>query len=233
MRNYEFKVPRKLIKKFYSHPEKYGDYVVDLKNGMYTDLYRYENGEFITITNDAKIIAYLTEGTKIKDVIKMGNIKAAYSGAIIVSKILNFPLPELYIIEETKLPNKEITAIYSFKENEIIFNEDWINRSEWIEVLITAFHEMRHAYQSYCVRTKTRETAETLKIWEDEIKGYIMPSGNNNEIDDQSYLTQEIEVDAIAFAHWLVKKELDLKTVIPKVIRNKVADKIIQFNKLK
>ena len=58
-----------------------------------------------------------------------------------------------------------------------------------------------------------------------------MPSGTNKEDDDQRYLTQEIEIDAIAFAHWLVKKELNLKTVIPKVIRNKVADRIIQFNK--
>jgi hypothetical protein len=161
----------------------------------------------------------------------MDNDKVIYSGVQIASKMLNFPTPELYIIEESNLPNKEITGIYSFKSNEIIFNENWIKRSEWIEILITVFHEMRHAYQGYCVRTKTRESAEVLKVWEDEINGYITPSGSNNEIDDQSYLMQEIEVDAIAFAHWLVKKELNLKTVIPKVIRNKVADRIIQFNK--
>lgn len=161
----------------------------------------------------------------------MDNEKVIYGGVQIVTKILNFPTPELYLIEESNLPNKEITGIYSFKSNEIIFNENWINRSEWVEVLITVFHEMRHAYQVYCVRTKSRESAEVLKAWEDEINGYIMPSGNNNEIDDRSYLTQVIEIDAIAFAHWLVKKELNLKTVIPKVIRNKVADRIVQFNK--
>lgn len=91
---------------------------------------------------------------------------------------------------------------------------------------------MRHAYQGYCVRTKTRESTETLKAWKTEIDGYIMPSGKNNEIDDQSYLTQEIEIDAIAFAHWLIKKEFDSNTAIPEVIRNKVADKIFVFDEL-
>lgn len=162
----------------------------------------------------------------------MNNEKVIFSGVQIVSKLLNFPTPELYIIKETKLPNKEITGIYSFKNNEIIFNENWINRSEWIEILITVFHEMRHAYQGYCVRTKTRESADTLEIWEGEINGYIMPSGNNNEIDDQSYLNQNREVDAIAFAHWLVKNELDMKTVIPEVIRKKVFEKLVEFDKL-
>lgn len=159
----------------------------------------------------------------------MNNEKIIDIGTQIVSELLNFPTPELYIIEELKLLNKEITAIYSFKNNEIIFNEDWINRSEWIEVLITVFHEMRHAYQGYCVRTKTRESAETLKLWEDEINGYTMPSGKNNEIDDQRYLSQEIEIDAIAFAHWLVKKELDLKTIIPEVIKEKVLERNLIF----
>lgn len=38
-------------------------------------------------------------------------------------------------------------------------------------------------------------------------------------MDDETYLTQEIEIDAIAFAHWLVKKEFDMKTVIPELIK--------------
>ena len=46
-----------------------------------------------------------------------------------------------------------------------------------------------------------------------------MPSGTNNEIDDSNYLKQEIEVDAIAFAHWLVKKEFNVKTVIPELVK--------------
>ena len=61
MKSIEIKVPRNLIQKFYPHPEPYGDgdYVVDLINGMYTDVFYREEGDFITITNDNKLISYL------------------------------------------------------------------------------------------------------------------------------------------------------------------------------
>lgn len=61
MKSIEINVPRNLIKKFYPHPEPYGDgdYVVDLINGMYTDVFYREEGDFITITNDKELISYL------------------------------------------------------------------------------------------------------------------------------------------------------------------------------
>ena len=61
MKSMQIKVPRNLIKKFYLHPEPYGDgyYVVDLINGMYTDVFYREEGDFITITNDKELISYL------------------------------------------------------------------------------------------------------------------------------------------------------------------------------
>jgi len=61
MKSIEINVPRNLIKKFYRHPEPYGDgdYVVDLVNGMYTDVFYREEGDFITITNDKDLISFL------------------------------------------------------------------------------------------------------------------------------------------------------------------------------
>ncbi len=61
MKSIEIKVPRNLIRKFYPHPEPYGDgdYVVDLINGMYTDVLYREEGDFFTITNDKEPISYL------------------------------------------------------------------------------------------------------------------------------------------------------------------------------
>lgn len=61
MKSIEINVPRNLIKKFYRHPEPYGDgdYVVDLINGMYTDVFYREEGDFITITNNKELILYL------------------------------------------------------------------------------------------------------------------------------------------------------------------------------
>jgi hypothetical protein len=81
---------------------------------------------------------------------------------------------------------------------------------------------MRHAYQGYCIRTQSREPKSTLDKWEYETLNYIMPSGKNNEIDDESYLKQEIEIDAIAFAHKLMLEHFELKTVVPKVIQGLV-----------
>lgn len=68
MKSYEVIVPRVVIKRFYPHPEGYGDgaYVVDLINGMYTDVFYREDGDFITITNDKELISYL-KNTKCKD----------------------------------------------------------------------------------------------------------------------------------------------------------------------
>lgn len=89
---------------------------------------------------------------------KMDNFDVIISAVRIVEKVLNFHAPELFIIEQNQLPNSEITGMYRFDDNEIIFNEDWVLRNDWTEVIITAFHEMRHAYQGYCIRTQSRET---------------------------------------------------------------------------
>jgi hypothetical protein len=59
MKSIEVIVPRKLISEFYAHPEFYGDFVVKLVNGMYTDVYYRGEGEFITNTNDEEIIEFL------------------------------------------------------------------------------------------------------------------------------------------------------------------------------
>ena len=37
-------------------------------------------------------------------------------------------------MEQSNLPNQEVTGMYKFDDNEIIFNEDWVLRSDWTEV---------------------------------------------------------------------------------------------------
>ena len=59
MKSIEVIVPRKLIVDFMQHPELYGDYIVELQNGMHTDVYYREEGDFITKTNDEELIHYL------------------------------------------------------------------------------------------------------------------------------------------------------------------------------
>src|SRR5690554_631524 len=115
-------------------------------------------------------------------------------------KILNIPLPEVFFASSSNFPNPEISSIYRYKDNEIIFNEDWVNRSNELEIMITALHETRHAYQKFCIDTRSREDIKTIEAWEKEFNQYNQPSGKNTPTDDNSYLKQAIEIDAIAFA---------------------------------
>ena len=92
----------------------------------------------------------------------MNNPKTALSG-IQASKILNITPPEVYFASGSDFPNPEISSIYRHnKDNEIIFNEDWINRSNDLETLVTAFHETRHAYRYHCIKTKSIADIETI-----------------------------------------------------------------------
>ncbi|MFA5542624.1 MAG: hypothetical protein WC008_04395 [Bacilli bacterium] len=121
MKSIEIKVPRNLIQKFYQHPEPYGDgnYVVDLINGMYTDVFYSEEGDFFTITNDYKLISYLKKNQlkqrdyffrngvyalRIKEEIDNQNIEDWNSTSPILIK--------LEIPQEHNLPNEFMFCFY-------------------------------------------------------------------------------------------------------------------------
>jgi hypothetical protein len=89
--------------------------------------------------------------------------KIAISAVNKCAEILSISPPEVYFADD--FPNPEISSIYRYKENIIIFNEGWVNRSHEVEVIITAFHETRHAYQYHCIKTKSREDIETINFW--------------------------------------------------------------------
>jgi len=60
-------VPKHLIVDTQPHLEEYGESIVILKNGMWTDIYTRPNGEIFTPTNDDALIKYLRqERRKIK-----------------------------------------------------------------------------------------------------------------------------------------------------------------------
>lgn len=52
-------IPRGLIVGFFPHPEEYGEAMVELDNGSYTDIYTNKEGFIYTPTNDEVIIEYL------------------------------------------------------------------------------------------------------------------------------------------------------------------------------
>lgn len=52
-------VSRTIIKHYLPHPEYYGEALVELENGIVTDVYTNESGELFSPTNDEKLIQYL------------------------------------------------------------------------------------------------------------------------------------------------------------------------------
>jgi len=152
----------------------------------------------------------------------MNNIEVAIAGVKIASKILNIPEPTVYFISQHQLPNPEISGIFRFEEYEIIFNEEWVLKSEWIEIVINCFHETRHAYQAYSVKNKINESIEVLSKWEEEINNYIIPTDANNEKSDVDYLKQDIEVDAIRFTYHKIKELFQVEIVIPNILKHLV-----------
>jgi len=56
----------------------------------------------------------------------------------------------------------------------------------------------------------------TIQKWKDEMSNYNQPT--KKDIPEEEYLKQEIEIDAIAFAHKMMLEHFDVKTVIPQVI---------------
>lgn len=59
MKSIEVIVPKELVVNYYPHPEEYGEVIVELQNGMITDVYTNDKGELFTITNDEDIIKYI------------------------------------------------------------------------------------------------------------------------------------------------------------------------------
>ena len=160
----------------------------------------------------------------------MRKIETVYIGVQAASKILNIKEPEVYFNPCTDFSNPEISGIYRYEDNEIIFNEDWVNRSNELEIMITAFHETRHAYQKYCIDTRSGEDIKTIEVWEKEFNQYSQPSGKNTPSDDISYLKQAIEIDAIAFAYYQMKELFDVEVKIPEDIKIQVLERIRNFS---
>jgi len=149
----------------------------------------------------------------------MNNIEIALKGIKIASNLLNITEPSIYFVSSDELPNKEVTAVFRHKNYEVIFNEDWLAEVPWIEVMVTCFHETRHAYQAYSVKNRINESKETLNKWENDFNTYNIPSGTLDEKMDIDYLTQSIEIDAIKWTHIKIKELFNVKTIIPDGIK--------------
>src|SRR5690554_7109692 len=102
----------------------------------------------------------------------------------------------------------------------IIFNEDWLTKVLWTEVMVTCFHECRHAYQAYSVKHNLNESKEILNKWNNDFNTYNMPSGTLDEKADINYLTQPDRKSTrlnsshvrISYAVFCLKKKINEQT---------------------
>ena len=106
------------------------------------------------------------------------------------------------------MTKKGINSIFLRERYIIAFNEEWIEHANPMQIQVTCFHESRHAFQWKLVKGdyqgKSNIDAKTIQIWKEEMSNYNSPT--KKDIPEEEYLSQKIEIDAIAFAHYYMKE---------------------------
>lgn len=137
----------------------------------------------------------------------MFETEANYAVAI-ASKLLGIRKVDVDFVDSEFLKGKTIASIYLPDHDLILFNQDWLSVAKIEEVILTAFHETRHAYQKAQIdgvpNLRQKENSETIAKWDGEFRKYYRPTDAFQ--DDPEYLEQEIEKDAIAFSQMWVQK---------------------------
>ena len=145
----------------------------------------------------------------------MFETEAIYAVAI-ASKLLEIEKPEVDFVNSEFLHGRSITSMFVPSHNLILFNQDWLSIAKIEEVILTAFHETRHAYQKAQIdgdpNLRQKENSETIAKWKQEFEMYYRPSDEYQ--DDPEYLRQEIEKDAIGFSQ-ICLRELDFSSMKP------------------
>jgi len=158
----------------------------------------------------------------------MDNYELAMMGVKIASKILQIDAPEVRFFIDEIAYGRSINAVFNPRHYAIAFNENWIESLENnLEIMVTCFHESRHAFQHNVInglfKGEETVTIETIKQWKQEFESYHSGSGIPSK--DSKYLVQDIEIDAIAFAHKMMLEHFQVKTIIPHQIKKDVARK--------
>jgi len=133
--------------------------------------------------------------------------EAKYAVAI-AAILLIIEKPDVDFVDSEFFCGSTITSMYVPDHNLILFNQDWLAVSKVEEVILTAFHETRHAYQKAQIdglsSLKNNENLETVAKWKREFGQYFRPSDQFQ--DDPRYLGQDIEKDAIEFSMQLLRR---------------------------
>lgn len=102
--------------------------------------------------------------------------------------------------------NKDINAMFIQQNFTIIFNINWVNNTQELEIMKRAFHEARHAYQKICIEFPelvNNANKDKIEQWKKEFQDYSNPNSVN-------YLEQDIEKDAVAYSERLISQVVDI-----------------------
>ena len=158
----------------------------------------------------------------------MDNFELAMMGVKIACKVLQIKMPEVLFFNNKTLDEKGINAIFQKEDYIIAFSENWIKSVKTnMEIMITCFHESRHAFQYQVIKGNYKGTESisnnTLELWKSEFNQYHAPSGEIEN--DNDYLYQDIEIDAISFAHKMMLEHFGVKTIVPDEVKEKFSSK--------
>jgi len=141
---------------------------------------------------------------------------------------------EVIFKENSGFVQEDISAAFIKKGYYIAFNESFLKSASPIEIMITGFHEVRHAYQYMQIEYgnklpfKYRDDPGIINEWEKNFND----SRKVNEMTREEYLNKATEIDAIAFSSYLADKLLNVKQIIPEEIMNKVSIRILALKLL-
>ena len=124
------------------------------------------------------------------------------------AKDLGINTPEVYFCNQNIFPNEHITSMFLPGEYAIIIGERWLTESNIQDIIMTSFHEIRHAYQmnqikKYNEGKKTREKQETVCVWKKEFAKYCQPK---SQFKEDEYISQDIEKDAVHYSKKLASE---------------------------
>ena len=122
------------------------------------------------------------------------------------STLLGLSDIEVFFKSRDFFPHKDVNSMFIDSYYAFVFNQEWLETANYAEIFVASLHETRHAYQKANIDFPEYfigcESKETIKKWRTNFENYIKPNGKN----DECYLDQIIERDAVKFANYEIKK---------------------------
>ncbi|MGI6710972.1 MAG: hypothetical protein ACOX4W_05970 [Bacilli bacterium] len=168
------------------------------------------------------------------DKLFIAKTKAIEKTLAFCSQILKMsPIKLKFLIFED---SSNVFAAFDASKNRILIDSAWAKDATIIEIIVAVAHEMRHAYQLKQINLlnknkKTTEPKNVVMEWHNDFENYVFPKTDSL---DAQYIKSSIEIDALAFSYYFVKKLYNYETAIPEIIKESVffQVKVLESKKL-